>query len=190
MKVGIIPSGGNLTSVCAALDRLGASHTMVTTPTAMAACDRIILPGVGAAAATMQCLREFGLIEAVRTFAGPVLGICIGMQILFSASEEGASSQGLVPMLGILPGVVRRLQVGSAQRLPHMGWNRLDNGDSVYFVHSYRVPDGPWTVASTVHGERFPAQIVWGNYWGAQYHPEKSGVAGANYLRRFLVQEV
>lgn len=190
MRVGIVPSGGNLTSVCAALDRLGVEHTFVTTPAGIAACDRIILPGVGAAVATMQRLREFGVIDVLREIKAPILGICIGMQILFSASEEGGSAQSPVPMLGVLPGTVRRLQTGPEQRLPHMGWNRLDSTDYMYFVHSYRVPDGPWTVATAVHGERFPAQILWRNYWGAQFHPEKSGSAGADYLRRFLTQEV
>lgn len=186
MRLGIIPSGSNLTSVCAAFERLGACCEFVTTPEAMNATDRLILPGVGAASAAMRYLGELGLVEALRAYRRPLLGICIGMQLLFEASEEGAQSGDPVPMLGRLPGLVTALKGAPGVRLPHMGWNRLDYGSHVYFVHSFRVPDGPWTTARATHGDTFPAQIAWGNLHGVQFHPEKSGDAGARVLREFL----
>lgn len=186
MKLGIVPSGGNLASVCCALDRLGAGYELVTTPEAIAATDRLMLPGVGAAASAMRRLRELGVVEALRAYERPLLGICIGMQLLFEASDEGASGGDPVPLLGLLPGTVRALRGGPGERLPHMGWNRLSDGSYAYFVHSYRVPDGPWTTSVATHGETFPATIAWRNLQGAQFHPEKSGAAGAQFLQAFL----
>ena len=189
MKVGIVPSGGNLRSVCAALERMGVSYELVTTPQSLATTDRLILPGVGAAAAAMRYLRELGLVEALRAYDRPLLGICIGMQLLFEASEEGANGGDAVPMLGLLPGVVQALRGGPGVRLPHMGWNRLDDGMCAYFVHSYRIPDGPWTMARVTYGETFPARIAWKNLYGTQFHPEKSGEVGSQFLQEFLMRE-
>lgn len=194
MDVVLIDAGGaNIGSVRYALERLGASARLSSDAAEIAAADRVILPGVGAAAAGMARLRELGLVELVRSLRQPLLGVCLGMQLLFESSEEGD-----VDCLGLLPGRVRRLPEGEGIRVPHMGWNGLDlrrddallagihNGANAYFVHSYAAPVTDDSVATCTHGEAFAAVVSRGSRMGAQFHPERSASIGARLLANFL----
>jgi len=154
--------------------------------------DRVILPGVGAAGRAMDVLRAHGLIDVIRALTQPVLGICLGMQLLFSSSEEDNAD-----LLRIIPARLNRLQQQQGLRVPHMGWNTLDRvksdplsdqliGKWFYFVHSYAAPLGEWTLASSSHGTPFSALVRKDNFYGAQFHPERSATAGAGLLRNFL----
>ena len=193
-EVALIAYGaGNLTSVQFALERLGARVRRVSTPDEVAAAERLILPGVGAAAYAMARLSELGLVEAIREFPRPFLGVCLGQQLLFDSSDEGG-----VGLLGLIPGRVRALTPTPDLPVPHMGWSRLmrdrddpllagvEDGAHVYFVHGYVCPDGPATVARADYGGRVPAIVRHGNRWGCQFHPERSGAAGARILRNFM----
>lgn len=190
----IIDSGGaNLASLIIALERLDASATVTSDPRAIVEAARVILPGVGAAGDAMRRLRNAGLDKLLPTLAQPVLGICLGMQLLFSRSEEG-EAEGL----GVIQDHVRRLRSEPGRPVPHMGWNRLhrlcddplmdDIGEDeyVYFVHSYAAPVSDCTVATTNYGEPLTAVVRKGNFWGAQFHPERSGAIGARLLANFL----
>lgn len=194
MDVALIDAGGaNLASVRWALERLGARVTVSADPRALARAERIVLPGVGAAATAMTRLRAAGLVEPLRALAAPLLGICLGMQLLFEASDEGE-----VEGLGLLPGRVRRLRAGEQLRVPHTGWNRLrvaradpllagiPDGAQVYFVHAYAAPVSADTVAACRHGDEFAAVVRRGHLAGAQFHPERSAAAGARLLENFL----
>lgn len=187
--------GGNLGSLLAALERRGVTPILTQDPAVVDAADAAILPGDGAFAATMRALEERGLDGAIRRLVArgrPFLGICVGMQLLFDASEEHEHYAGL----GILPGTIRRFE--HAPRVPHMGWNDLElvaahpfvanvaSGDFVYFLHSYRAEVGPDTLAAATHGERFAAIVARDNVMGTQFHPEKSQVTGARLLDNFL----
>jgi imidazole glycerol-phosphate synthase subunit HisH len=153
---------------------------------------RVVLPGVGSAAAAMRTLRARGLVDVLRALTQPVLGICLGMQLLFEHSDEGDTAT-----LAVAAGTVRRLTPHPGRRVPHMGWNRLDlRGDSpltvgfgddpyAYFVHSYAVPCAAHTLASCEHGDTFAAIVQSGNFHGAQFHPERSAAVGARLLRNF-----
>jgi glutamine amidotransferase len=195
-SVAVIDAGGaNLGSVRYALERLGATPVLVrdADELAGAGCERTLLPGVGAAAPAMGLLHARGLDTALCAHAAPLLGICLGMQLLFEASEEGD-----VPCLGLLPGRVRRLRGGGGARVPHMGWNRLrreshsrlldgmDDGEAAYFVHAYAVSVDDACVASCKHGERFSAVVERGAIYGVQFHPERSGRAGTRLLANFM----
>ena len=190
----IIDAGGaNLGSVRAAFTRLGVEPEVSRDPVRIAAASKLVLPGVGAAAPVMRNLRDNGIDELLRGSTTPLLGICIGMQVLFERSEEGN-----VAGLGLLPGEVRKLPTTPGVRLPHMGWNRLekcvdsplldgiDDGEQVYFVHSYGVPPGADCIATTTHGQPISAIVQRGNRCGAQFHPERSSTAGAQLLSNFL----
>lgn len=190
----IIDSGGaNLASLQFALERLGAAASVTNDPNAIANAARVILPGVGAAGDAMRRLRLAGLDRVVPELSQPVLGICLGMQLLFQRSEEGAADG-----LGVLPDTVKRLRAKPGRPVPHMGWNRLHrllddplmegigDEDYVYFVHSYAVHACESTVATTDYGEVLSAVVRKGNFWGAQFHPERSGAAGARVLANFL----
>ena len=192
--VAIIDSGGaNIASLRFALERLGASSTLTVDADELRAAPRVILPGVGAAADAMQRLESLRLVEIIRDLRQPVLGICLGMQLLFEASDEGDTR-----CLGLLPGRVERFPDRDGFPVPHMGWNQLDfeadaallteigRGDYVYFVHSYRAPVGPWTVATSDYGGQFSAVVRQRNFHGAQFHPERSGQVGARLLAGFL----
>lgn len=194
MSVVLIDAGGaNIGSVRYAFERLGVDARMSADPAEIAAADRVVLPGVGAAAAGMARLRELGLVELVRSLRQPLLGVCLGMQLLFEGSEEGE-----VDCLGLLPGRVRRMVAGPGLRVPHMGWNRLDvlredallagidSGSNAYFVHGYAAPVGEYTLAACTHGEAFSAVVRRGNRMGAQFHPERSAAVGARLLANFL----
>ena len=194
MKVVLVDSGGaNLGSVRYALERLGVAPVVSGDPSVITAADRVILPGVGAAAPGMARLRELELVPTLRGLDKPLLGICLGMQLLFEASDEGD-----VECLGLLPGRVRRMQPAAGLRVPHMGWNRLKpRGDSpllegipdgaqAYFVHGYAAPVDANTIASSDHGETFAAVVQRGKVAGAQFHPERSAVFGARLLANFI----
>jgi glutamine amidotransferase len=191
----LLDSGGaNLGSVQAAFARLGVEAPVTTDPFAIAQATHVVLPGVGAAAACMARLRENGLDQLIPRLTQPLLGICVGMQLLFERSEESDTE-----CLGLLAGEVRRLRPSPGIRIPHMGWNRLNvtvppphplmaglDQASVYFVHSYAADPSSDTIASCVHGEPFAAVVARGRVMGAQFHPERSSAAGARLLRNFL----
>ena len=192
--VGLIDAGGaNLGSVRYALERLNVDVRMVREARDFEGVERVILPGVGAAAEGMRRLHAQGLVEPLRQLQVPLIGICLGMQLLFERSEEGN-----VECMGLLPGIVRRLHPGVGVRVPHMGWNKLlalresplldgvPVGSSAYFVHSYAAPVTSDTVAACHHGGLFTAVVQRGQLCGAQFHPERSAGPGARILRNFL----
>ncbi|MBB6092051.1 glutamine amidotransferase [Povalibacter uvarum] len=192
--VAIIDSGGaNIASLELAMERLGVPAELTTDPEKLRAASHVILPGVGAAADCMGRLQKAGLVETIRGLKQPVLGICVGMQLLFDSSEEGD-----VQCLGLLPGRVRRLPDRDNLPVPHMGWNQLEfngktsllndirPGDYVYFVHSYAAPVSELTLATTQYGDPFAAVVRRGNVYGAQFHPERSARIGAQLLRNFV----
>lgn len=194
MRVALVNAGGaNIGSVRQALLRLGIEPELTADADAIASADRVILPGVSTAATVMRRLRELGLVEVLRALQAPLLGVCVGMQLLFEHSEEGDT-----PCLGLLPGRVRRLRGGPGLRVPHMGWNRLrtlrespltrgiDDGDFAYFVHGYAAPAGEDCLLACDHGARFAAVVQRGRVAGAQFHPERSAQAGARLLRNFI----
>jgi len=190
----IIDSGGaNIASLVYALRRLGCEASLSRDPGTVRNAARVILPGVGAAADAMARLDRHGLAQLVPRLTQPVLGICLGMQLLFEASEEGDAA-----CLGILPGTARRFKASSERPVPHMGWNQLevrgappllcgvDSGAYTYFVHSFAVPVGPDTAATCDYGGPFTAAVSRGNFHGTQFHPERSGRVGARILQNFL----
>lgn len=194
MNLVMVDAGGsNLGSVRYALQRLGVEARLSADPAVIRSADRVLLPGVGAAGPGMARLRELGLVEVMRALTQPVLGICLGMQLLFEASEEGDTA-----CLGLLPGTVRKLAPAPGLRVPHMGWNRLEPrrpsplldgiapGDWAYFVHGYAAPVTDDCVAASTHGAPFAAVVSRGNVHGAQFHPERSAATGARLLANFL----
>ena len=194
MTVAIIDSGGaNISSVRHALRRLGAEAVFTADAETIRSAERVILPGVGAAGAAMSRLRELGLTEVIRTLQQPVLGICLGMQLLFDGSDEDDTQ-----CLGIIPGTLKKLTPSQGVRVPHMGWNTttivrrdpLLNGLAdqpwFYFVHSYCAPVSDDTLATCTHGETFAAIVARDNFYGAQFHPERSARHGARLLANFL----
>lgn len=196
MNVVLVDSGGaNIGSVRYALERLGVQAEMSAEAATIRAADRVILPGVGAAAPGMARLRELDLVDTLRTLRQPLLGICLGMQLLFEGSEEGD-----VECLGLLPGRVTRMPESPGIRVPHMGWNRLEpttdsalldgvaDGAQAYFVHSFAAPVTADCVARCRHGAAFAAVVQRGNVAGAQFHPERSAAVGARLLANFLAQ--
>ena len=184
---------GNIRSVGNALQRLGAEYELTADPARILAADKVILPGVGNAAEAMESLRSRGLCELVVSLRRPVLGICVGMQLMCRDSEEGP-----VQGLGIFDAHVRRFPQDPQAKVPHMGWNALGNLDGklfkglsdgchVYFVHSYYAGTGPDTVATCRHGGvLFSAALKYESFYGTQFHPEKSGSVGEAILRNFL----
>ncbi|MDO4263790.1 MAG: imidazole glycerol phosphate synthase subunit HisH [Deinococcus sp.] len=187
----------NLASVVFALERLGVEPLVTADAGELRAAGRVLLPGVGTAGAAMRELERLGLPDVLRSLRQPVLGICLGMQLLTRESEESRLESGQnQPCLGVVDAVTRRMDAGGLT-LPHMGWNRLDvarpspllaglDGAYVYYVHGYAVPPGPATLAGTNYGGPFSAVLGQGNFFGAQFHPERSGPAGARLLRNFL----
>lgn len=194
MSVVLVDAGGtNIGSVRYALQRLGVDAALTSDATTIRAADKVILPGVGAAGPGMARLSELGLVEVLRSLRQPVLGVCLGMQLLCAHSEEGDTE-----CLGLIPAPVRRFTEAPGLRVPHMGWNGLSirrghallaglgEGEQAYFVHSYAVPTGDWTLAACDYGGEFSAAIARGNFHGLQFHPERSAAVGARLLRNFL----
>lgn len=192
MKLVIVDTEcANLTSVRFAFERLGVTPSITDDVDQIRAADRVILPGVGTAAAAMRNLQRKQLVQPLRELTQPVLGICLGMQLMTAHSEEGD-----VDCLGLIPAQTKRMHVGDLP-LPHMGWNTIEANDSnplvkptespyCYFVHSYAVAVDQFTVARCQYGEQFAAMIKKDNFIGAQFHPERSGSAGREILKRFL----
>ena len=191
MTLTIVDLGcGNLGSVAIALERFGVAPLITADAERIAAAERVVLPGVGAAGFAMERIEALGLGGTLRSLRQPVLGICLGMQLLFEESEEAAG-----PCLGIIPGRVRRLDPAPERPVPHMGWSRLAvsdsgiglrDGDYVYFAHSFACDTGTATRAFADYGREIPAIVVQENVWGAQFHPERSGEAGARFLQAWL----
>lgn len=196
MSLAVIDIGvGNTASMVWALERLGASPVLTSDPSRAAEAERLVFPGVGAAAHAMERLEQLGLDRMLKTFSRPLLGVCLGMQMFFDGSEEGAARG-----LGLLPGQVTRIEPSHDRPSPHMGWNRLivgnppdplldgvEDGAHAYFVHGYAVDVGVNTIATTDYGRAFSAMVRKGNVWGCQFHPERSGPTGARILSNFLV---
>ncbi|PXV61509.1 imidazole glycerol phosphate synthase subunit hisH [Dyella jiangningensis] len=194
MSVVLVDAGGtNIGSVRYALQRLGVDAALTSDAAVIRAADKVILPGVGAAGPGMTRLRELGLVELMRSLTQPVLGVCLGMQLLCERSEEGDTA-----CLGVIPATVKRFVEEPGLRVPHMGWNRLRphrdhdllkglaDGDWAYFVHSYAVPTGDYALATTDYGGEFASVIARGNFHGMQFHPERSAQVGARLLKNFL----
>lgn len=185
---------GNLRSVCNALDRIGAEYVLTDDPKVIAQADRVLLPGVGEASSAMQKLQERGLCDVIKSLKVPVLGICIGMQLMCRHSQEGD-----VDCLGIFDADVCRFEpdLAAGVKVPHMGWNAvtdlktglfegLEDGEFVYFVHSYAASVCEDTIAVSDNGRKFSAAMRRDNFYGAQFHPEKSGDVGERILRNFM----
>ena len=192
--IAIIDSGGaNIASVQFALERLGTETVLTKDVKIIQSADKVLLPGVGVAPIAMQSLTEYGLIDCIRGLTQPVMGICLGMQLLFTVSPEGNT-----PLLGIFDADCETFTPAEGRSVPHMGWNRLsklqdhpllagvDEGAYVYFVHSYFAPVTAQTIAATSYGDDFTAIVAKNNFMGCQFHPEKSGLIGAQILRNFL----
>jgi len=181
---------GNIGSIQLAFERFGVSPMLTADPEAIKSADRVVLPGVGAAGYAMQRIDELGLRDVLTSLKQPALGICLGMQLLFERSEEAETK-----CLGIIPGTVRALEPEPDRPVPHMGWSQLQvrdsaiglkTGDYVYFANGYAADSGEATVASADYGREIPAVVRRGNWLGAQFHPERSSIAGAEFLKAFL----
>lgn len=192
--IAIVDTGGaNLASIVHALTRLGETAEVTGDSARILRARRVILPGVGAAPEAAKRLASNGLGDAVKSLTVPTLGICLGMQLFFDRSDEGPASG-----LGLMPGVVGKM-TPLGLTVPHMGWNAVEratpdctllsgipDGTHFYFVHSYAAPMGDWVEASCDYGGPVPAVVRSGNFYGAQFHPERSGDAGARVLKNFL----
>lgn len=193
MKTAIIKyNAGNIQSVLNALERLGVAAILTDDPAEIRSAERVIFPGVGEASTAMRYLRERGLDEVIRSLTQPVLGICLGMQLLGKHSEENDTE-----CLGIVPARVRKLPSGAGLKVPHVGWNTMQFTDNqlfenlpqtpfFYFVHSFAMELHEATIAQTDYGEAFSSAVQWRNFYGVQFHPEKSAAAGEQLLRNFL----
>lgn len=193
-RVAIIRNGGaNIASLEFALERLGAVTAVTADARAISNATHVILPGVGAARDAMRRLELNGLADLIRRLEQPLLGICLGMQLLFESSAEGNAR-----CLGIFPGRLERFADRDGYPVPHMGWNQLrirrsfpllegiEDGAYAYFVHSYAAPPAPCALATASYGQSFSAVVAERNFLGAQFHPERSGAMGAKLLSNFL----
>ncbi len=188
-KLGI----GNTASMVFALERLGAKARLTDDAREIAEATRLIVPGVGAAAHAMDRISALHLTQVLKDFDRPMMGVCLGQQLLYERSTEGDAE-----CLGLIPGVVTHLESAPDRPVPHMGWNQLsverddplldgvDDGAFVYFVHGYACPLSEATLSTTDYGARFSSVVRRGNVWGCQFHPERSSVAGARILKNFL----
>jgi glutamine amidotransferase len=194
MRPVIIDSGGaNLASLQYALERLGVQAPVSSTPEEVAKATHVILPGVGSAGDAMRRLKASGVASVLPGLEQPVLGICLGMQLLFTRSDEGETE-----CLGVIPGSVRRMQAQPGRPVPHMGWNqlairqrdpllaRIPENEYMYFVHGYAASVSEDTIATASYGSDLTAVVRRKNFCGTQFHPERSGAAGARLLANFL----
>ncbi|MBX9597479.1 MAG: imidazole glycerol phosphate synthase subunit HisH [Burkholderiales bacterium] len=195
MKLAVITGGGaNFYSIEVALQRMGVEYELTTDKNVINAADGAILPGVGSAAYAMNELARHGLCDTLRNYKKPLLGICLGMQLLYESSEEG----GDVKCLGILPGKIRKFIATAELIVPQMGWNNFSKlqesallneinlAKDVYFVHSYYAPVNQVTVAACDYGVKFAAMAAQDNFYAMQFHPEKSGSIGEQLLANFI----
>ena len=195
--VAIVDSGGaNIASLRFALARLGIDAELTADAGTISSAQRVLLPGVGAARDSMQRLEQLGLVETLRGLTQPVLGICLGMQLLAEASEEDD-----VECLGLIPTTARRLPASSHCPVPNMGWCKtthegnepllrdIDSGAYFYYLHSYALPVGDYTLATARHSDEFSAVVRYRNFFAAQFHPERSSTAGAQLLRNFTGEQ-
>lgn len=184
---------GNIRSVQNAFKRIGADFRMSGDPEEIMRAERLFLPGVGEMTTAMAKLRERGLVDAIKSVKVPVLGICLGMQIMCSYGEEGGRIEGM----GIFDNVVSHMRGDSVHKVPHVGWNGItglrsplfegiEEGAYVYYVHSFAANVNENTIATTVHGSPFSGSLARGNFYGCQFHPEKSGPVGDRILSNFL----
>lgn len=185
--------GSNITSVLFALQRLGVEATLTSNPDEIQKAERVILPGVGAASTAMEKLKEQDLTQCITSLTQPVLGICVGMQLLFSYSEEGFAE-----LLNIIPGEIKHFTPEKDKTIPHMGWNSvtfrndhplvkgLPDNSYFYFVHSYYPHVGSYTIGECNYGDRFSAIVAKDNFMGCQFHPERSSKYGSMILKNFL----
>jgi len=184
-------NGGNTVSVTNALSRLGAEVVITDSPEKLAGADKVIFPGVGEASTAMESLRASRVDRVIPELRQPVLGICLGMQLMCERSEENDTK-----CLGIIAQSVRRF-AGEGLKVPHVGWNTItattsplfngvEDGEYMYFVHSYFVELGGSTVATSEYAGEFSSAVASGNFFGVQFHPERSGSAGARVLQNFL----
>lgn len=193
-NIAIIDSGGaNIASLHFALERLGRSAELTTDPALIRSADRVLLPGVGAAKDAMDRLADAQLIDVIRGLKQPVLGICLGLQLLLDGSEEEN-----VECLGVFPGIAARLPSAPTCPVPNMGWcatskisdhsllNNIPDPSYFYYLHSYALPVSDYALATAEHAETFSAIIGRNNFVAAQFHPERSSMAGAQLLRNFL----
>lgn len=192
MIVVIDYGAGNLYSVASTLSRLGVNYTVSSNIDTIKSATKVILPGVGAARKAMDELRKCNLVDVIRSLKQPLLGICLGMQLLCEFSEEGNTE-----CLGLIPVRVSKMTATPDNKVPHMGWNNIQNlkgalftgiseGAYVYYVHSYGVPVCPYTICTSNHSSAFSGAIQFNNFYGCQFHPEKSGSTGAAILKNFL----
>ena len=189
-------SGTNLSSLCNAISSLGFEAILTHDEQEIRKASHVILPGVGTASYGMNALKAYGLVEVIRGLSQPILGICLGMQLLLESSEEGD-----VPCLGLIPGIAKQLIPQENYPVPHMGWNKLlwakpsplqddlYKEDYVYFVHSFALKNSPYAVAQCNYNESFVAIINKDNIFGMQFHPEKSAHTGLKLLANFLSLE-
>jgi glutamine amidotransferase len=195
-QIVIVNTGcANISSVKFAVERLGTQVIVSDDIQVIQAADKVFLPGVGSANAAMASIHKKQLVGCIQSLTQPVLGICLGMQLMVEKSEESLTDN--TPCLGLIPGQVKRMQVGDL-RLPHMGWNTvtpvadaplfkgIDSGSYFYFVHSFAVAVSEFTMASCQYGMDFSAAIHKDNFFGVQFHPERSSDAGAHLLQNFI----
>jgi len=194
-SIAVVPGGGeNVNCVLFALERIGVRPVLTLDPKVVATAERVILMGVGAAAPGMVKLAANGLVDCLRALQQPVLGICVGMQLLFERSAEGD-----VPCLGMLPGRIEALPNGDGLPVPHMGWNQLEllsaghpllagikTGDWAFYANSFYAPLSYATIARTDYGVPISAVVNRGNVFGCQFHPEGSSTVGSRLLANFL----
>lgn len=183
----------NTASVLFALERLGVKARLSSDAGEIAAAPKVVLPGVGAAGFAMRRIHELGLYDTIRGLSVPLLGVCLGQQLLFDGSDEGN-----VDCLGLIPGRVTKMQVPADLVVPHMGWNQLSivrddlltqgvkDGDYAYFVHSFVCPVNDHTLVTSSYGQPFAAMVRKSNVWGCQFHPERSSRVGAQILENFV----
>ncbi|CDG88033.1 glutamine amidotransferase, subunit with HisF [Xenorhabdus bovienii str. feltiae Florida] len=199
MKVVILDTGcANLASVTYAIRRLGYDPVVSLDADIVRSADKLFLPGVGTAMAAMDQLQQRQLIPLISSLTQPVLGICLGMQLLAATSEESNSEKDdNVSLLALIDAPVKKMATAGLP-LPHMGWNQvkaqtghplfchIEDNARFYFVHSYALPVGEYTIAQTEYGNSFSSAIAKDNFFGVQFHPERSGTAGAQLLKNFL----